>query len=284
MAGSRPARDPPVRALLLWLALVLPAAAQTDCGGAVDACRTANGTYRILLPEAAAGAPAVMFLHGAGGNGGGALKLGRMTETLLGRGYAVIAPDGQARPGRRGRFWSFRADVGGTARDEAAFLAEVVRDAAGRHGVDGGRVLLAGFSNGAFLVNYLACAEPEAFGAYAPIAGGFWRPLPAGCAGPVRLLHTHGWRDATVPLEGRPLRGGRWVQGDIFAGLAIWRRANGCARDAPTGYGEGGGFQRRRWSCDTGAALELALHPGGHGVPPGWATMALDWFEALDGG
>ena len=24
---------------------------------------------------------------------------------------------------------------------------------------------------------------------------------------------------------------------------------------------------------------DLMLHPGGHGVPKGWLTQALDWFE-----
>ena len=39
--------------------------------------------------------------------------------------------------------------------------------------------------------------------AYAPVAGSFWRPHPdmEACAGPVDLLHTHGWRDKTVPLD-----------------------------------------------------------------------------------
>ena len=43
-----------------------------------------------------------------------------------------------------------------------------------------------------------------------------------------------------------------------------------------------GDYWRRKWeTCDAGS-LELALHPGAHGIPKGWATMALDWFEALD--
>jgi polyhydroxybutyrate depolymerase len=25
----------------------------------------------------------------------------------------------------------------------------------------------------------------------------------------------------------------------------------------------------------------MALFPGGHGVPAGWADMMLDWYEAL---
>jgi polyhydroxybutyrate depolymerase len=228
---------------------------------------------------------AAILLAGMGGApasacGAGILRLGGTVEALTARGYAVVAPDGQPRDGG-GLRWSFRGPSETSPRDDDAFLAEVLADAAERHGIDTTRSILAGFSNGGFLATYLACRDPDAFAAYAPVAGGFWRPHPDGCVGPVRLLHTHGWRDSTVPLEGRPLGGGQVVQGDIFEGLAVFRRANGCTWDDPDGYGTTGDFQRRRWECVEGAALELALHPGGHGIPPGWAEMMLDWFDGL---
>ena len=263
-----------------WLALLaslaaLPAAA---CPGADTPCPVGDGGYRIVLPDEDPPGPALIFLHGFGGSAEGALRLSGMVETLKARGWAVIAPDGQPREGRGGRRWAFRGPEG-AASDE--YLRRVAADAAARHGLDRDRIGLAGFSNGAFMVAYLACRDPGAFAFYAPLAGGFWRPLPQGCAGPVRLHQTHGWRDGTVPLEGRPLGGGRAVQGDIFAGLKIWRRANGCDRDDPDRFAQTGDFQRRAWDCGPGSALELALHPGGHGVPPGWADLVLDWAEAL---
>ncbi|PWJ13786.1 alpha/beta hydrolase family esterase [Jannaschia seohaensis] len=269
-----------MRALTLAaLLLAAPAAAQEGCGGAA-ACEIQSGSYHIALPEADAPLPAMVFLHGFGGSGAGTMRQRGMIETVLSRGYAFLAPNGQPRAGRDGLRWDFRAAPGVASRDEDAFLRAVVADAA-RHGVDPDRVILAGFSNGAFQVTYLACRDPEGFAAFAPVAGGFWRPHPESCAAPVRLFQTHGWRDSTVPLEGRPLRGGAAVQGDIFAGLALWRRANGCAWDDPDRYAETGQFQRRIWDCAPGSALEMALFPGRHGVPEGWAEMVLDWFEAL---
>ena len=91
-------------------------------------------------------------------------------------------------------------------------------DAEKRFNIDRDRVLMTGYSIGGSNVSYLACREPEIAAAFAPVAGGFWRPHPEDCAGPVKLLHTHGWRDQTVPLEGRPLGetpNGRVEQGDI---------------------------------------------------------------------
>ena len=100
----------------------------------------------------------------------------------------------------------------------------------------------------------------------------------------MRLFHTHGWQDTTVPLEGRYLGGGAWQQGDIFAGMELWRQANACADEKPTGFATTGTFMRRRWTdCAPGSALEFALFPGGHTVPGGWAEMMVDWFEDVTG-
>ena len=285
------------RAAARWaaalVALVSPAALPAQdgdpCGRDGPACAVADGTYRVALPTGPGSEgprPAVLFLHGAGGTGQGVLRMRGTITALTDRGYAVIAPDGlQWRPGSRGGIWSFLPDLQrDRRRDEAAFFEEVVADAARRFDVDPDRVLLAGFSAGGFMVNYLACATPDAFAAYAPVSGGFWRPHPESCAGPVKLLHTHGFRDSTVPLEGRPLRSGQWLQGDIFEGLTIWRAANGCDWPDPDGYRTTGGFQRRYWDCMPGSALEFALFDGGHGVPSGWADMALDWFEDVTAG
>ena len=99
------------------------------------------------------------------------------------------------------------------------------------------------------------------------------------------MFHTHGWTDNVVPLEGRLLGGGRFHQGDIFAGLEIWRVANECADTKPSGFSTTGQFMRRNWmGCAEGSALEFALFPGGHTVPNGWADMMVDWYEGLPGG
>ena len=277
-------RDVTMRNWLLGAAAALaigvgaPQAAQAGCGSAPEACETAGGIYHVELPDQAAkGAPVVVFLHGYGGSGAGVLKMRGMVEGLKARGYAVIAPTAERRNGGN-RSWVFYP--GWEGRDDAAFLRAVVADAAGRFGLSEERVVLSGFSAGGFMVNYLACATPDAYPAYAPVSGGFWRPMPESCEGPVKLLHTHGWRDGVVPLEGRLLAGGRWEQGDIFGGLEIWRQANGCVGHKPDRMWDTGDFMRRNWGkCAPGGYLELALFPGGHQVPKGWADLLADWLE-----
>ena len=162
------------------------------------------------------------------------------------------------RQGSRGPAGAWSFGVRPPLRDEALRPGATGRRGAApsprpRAGADGE------FSVGGSLTWYLACQEPGKFAAFAPMAGGFWRRHPSTCAGPVKLLHAHGWRDQTVPLEGRPLRAGL-EQGDIFEGLQLWRRVSSCTECAPTGsrpiryFGAGRGTSARRaphwsWCC-----------------------------------
>ncbi|PCJ05335.1 MAG: polyhydroxybutyrate depolymerase [Rhodobacteraceae bacterium] len=252
-------------------------AAAAGCADQAGACEISGGTYHIALPEAAQRpVPVVMFLHGYGGSGAGTLKNTRMINAFKARGYAVIAPNATRR--RNGnRSWVFFP--GWEGRDEATFFRDVMADAGDRFGVSKQDTVLAGFSAGGFMVNYLACAHPDDFAAYASISGGFWRPQPESCSAPVRLFHTHGWADKTVPLEGRYLGGIQYQQGDIYAGLELWRQTNHCDSNAPGKAWQDDKVLRRRWDCGAGADIEFILYPGGHTVPKGWADLMLDWFE-----
>jgi len=247
------------------------------CPSRVAPCEAAGGVYHVAMPDGPARG-AVLFLHGWGGRSDAQMRQRGVVDPLLARGYAVIAPQGAPRrPGDRGGGWNSRLDP--ARRDDVAFLRAVLADARARHGLAGLPALAAGFSGGGMMVWRLACAAPDSAEAYAPVAGLMWRPQPEACAGPARLLHTHGWADTVVPLEGRSVAGGRLTQGDLFVGLDLLRRANGCARDDPDAHDAPGPFLRRLWTDCAGADLAFALWPGGHATPPGWADMALDWFE-----
>ncbi|NRA98319.1 MAG: prolyl oligopeptidase family serine peptidase [Rhodobacteraceae bacterium] len=250
------------------------------------ACTVDGRDYYVAMPEGADGpVPAVMYIHGWGGNGKGALRNTGMVDAFTARGYAVISPDGVPREGRNGRSWRFHP-LNGEHPQEVAHLAAVKDDAVTRLNLDSDRMLLAGFSIGGSMTAYAACLTPETFAAYAPVGGNFWRPHPESCAGPVRMLHTHGWADRTVPLEGRVVNNlpvddpEAFAQGDIFHALNIWRETNGCTSYRADRTSTDGPFWRRAWdSCAEGAALEFALFPGGHAIPQGWSDLVIDWFE-----
>lgn len=256
------------------------------CADQDTACEVELGSYHARVPDGPIKG-AILYLHGFGGTGQGALRSKEWVNTALDRGYVLIAPDGLPYTEGRGRGWSF---IPGRPklRDEPGFLQSVRDDAASRFGFDADQVILSGFSIGGSMTSYMACEVPQSFAAYAPVAGGFWRPHPTECAGPVRLLHTHGWTDRTVPLEGRVLRGrdandpDALMQGDIFHTLRMWREVNACNQLRADRFVTQGDFMRRAWDrCTEDSALEFALFPGGHVVPDGWAGMLLDWYEGL---
>ncbi len=264
--------------LTLGLAL-FATTALADCNGARGACEIDGGSYHILLPQGNDGsAPAIILLHGYGGEGGTTIRNSSVVNLMLQRGYAVIAPDGQLRDNGEGRDWDFHPDRPAN-RDETAFLIAVADDATLKYGLDRDRMLLAGFSIGGSMTSYVACAEPDAFAAYAPVAGSFWLPHPETCTSPVRLLHTHGLADRTVPMTGREIFPG-FVQGNVFEAMELWRATNGCRSAEPDVRENLGILSVQRWTiCKPGARLDVALHDGGHSIPKGWAKMAVDWFE-----
>ena len=281
-----------MRALWLFLLFVVLLAthshADQKCGLGRDECVIALGKYNIELPEQTASGipiPAMIYFHGAGGSGQRALRNRGMVKAFLERGYAVIAPSGLKRPGSRfGRMWSFHPDRP-EQRNELAFANAVLADASQKFNIDRDRILMSGFSVGGSMIWYMACKDPDVAKAYAPVAGAFWRPHPvrSDCKGPVKLLHTHGWRDATVPLEGRVLGGGSIIQGDTFYSLQVMRQVNSCSNLKADRFDTSGDFWRRWWiNCSSDSALQLNLFDGGHAVPKGWAEEAINWFEKLD--
>lgn len=261
-------------------ALAGPVVAQA-CGDAQTPCTIEAGTYHMAMPEEGVAVKGlVMHLHGGGGRGQGLLKSG-LARGALARGYVFVAPDGYHPDYRYQRNWSVRAKGTQFKRDDAVFLRDVLAEVQAKTGVEDLPVLLAGFSRGGSMAWDIACYDPEFASGYAPLAGALWDDLPEVCTAPVNLFHTHGWNDRTVPLEGRSLRGGAVIQGDVWASLKIMRETNGCTNRQPEENSFDEDYWYRHWTdCDAGQ-IDLMLHKGGHGAPRGWAVQVLDWFERL---
>jgi polyhydroxybutyrate depolymerase len=268
------------KALVLLLAAMLGpvfgvAAAPVDACPPEQGCAVRDGRYRLILPAPypAPGAKlgAVMFFHGWQGSAEETAADAGLVALASRLGVALIAPDGA------GRTWSYPGSPG-RHRDEFAFVAQVLDDVAVRFPVDPARIMASGFSQGGSMVWYLACRMPQRFKAFAPMAGAFWEPLPASCAGPrAPLLHIHGTADMTVPLAGRALRSG-YRQGDVLRSLAILDPSAPAVtldqiRTVATG------LSCRSLAPPGHALLELCLHEGGHVIDAAWIERA--WMHTM---
>lgn len=241
--------------LSVFLLTTAVAAAAERAGQPVH---VADGDYRIVLPD---GPPrgAYVFFHGYRSSAALTLRDQRaLVDVALSHGLAFVAVDG------RDGSWSVPRSPA-HARDEQRFIGEVLDDLAARHGFGPADTLVGGFSQGASLAWYAACAQGGRFAGMLTFSGVFWDPPPApgDCApGVPPAVHFHGRADETFPLGGRTVGAG-FRQGDTFESVAILRAAAGCPAGAPRPVTLAGVACETTPGCRRGA-ITLCLHPGGH--------------------
>lgn len=264
------------------LGLAAPTGAMADCLSDGSLCGTQNGEYRIRMPEGPGPHPAVVYLYGSLGNSAEKMGYDNFVRAFTDRGFAVIVPAGLNKRyvgGIIGSGWFLRNSRAPKDRDDAAFVAEVLDDAASRQFIIRNRVLMAGMSNGAFLAWEIACHEPHLAAAYAPVAGGYLGKMPSNCSGPVKILHTHGRSDNIVPLNpDKAWRSGGESMMPLDDSLDQMAREGGCGVDpVDSRFRE---YDRREWrGCESGASVSVLIHDGGHTIPFSWYPTVMDWFE-----
>ncbi len=262
-------------ALVLWFGAAGAARAADPC----EPCTLPGGTYHVAVPpdwDGHSKLRLMLYLHGWRQHGIDGTRDPHIAGVANALGFLVVAPDGEQAPNGTG--WSFHGSPEAGMRDDQAFLMAVLADAERRWPIDMDSVVAAGFSIGASMVWDLACYHARQFTAFVPFAGGFWDPLPEACdAGPVALRQTHGLHDRMVPLVGRPIMGGKFRQGDIFAGLQRWRAEDRCA-PVPDRVDDEAGLMCSSWTrCAAPGEVELCLHDGDHSLTGPWLDAALRW-------
>ncbi|MBB3994781.1 polyhydroxybutyrate depolymerase [Sulfitobacter undariae] len=262
-----------LRPYVVFLVALMTAPIAYACGADSD-CIVGDRVYRISLPEGAEKPMgAVIWAHGYGGSAAGAMRNLSLRKMVHAQGLALIAaqgvdgnwdlPNGPRTP-----------DSTGAA--EFAYFDAVIADATTRFSINPNRLVASGFSAGGMMVWNLACAQPQKFVGYVPISGTYWKAPPASCATPAAsIVHIHGDRDTTVPLEGRAI--GQTRQGRVAEALEMY--AN---------FGEFGPKTTRKldmFTCTTqgnpdGEILEFCLFKGGHSFRTEYLGYALDRLKA----
>jgi polyhydroxybutyrate depolymerase len=156
----------------------------------------------------------VMMLHGSGATAPWTMAETRWALTADRHGFAVVAPEGTCADPREPpnflsnpQVWndgSPRSAMGRAGADDVAFIAAVLDDLPKHHPIDGSRIYLTGFSNGAGMTFRLGEELSHRFAALAPLAGYCWKPEPRP-AHPRPTLYMVGAADPLVPLQGGEL-------------------------------------------------------------------------------
>lgn len=267
-------------ALAATAALFLAPALARACGPDSD-CLVEGGDYRVALPDggsAAAALGAIVFLHGSDGSPEDIMGFAALRDVADRLGVALIVPRGI------NGAWQLPGAVPGP-RDDVAFVDRVIDDAESRFPIDPDRIMVAGFSLGASLTWYVACADGDRYAGYAAVAGAFWAPYVDGCVTPLPpLFHVQGSADDVVPLQGLVMP--EAIEVDTWQSFALLRDFSACEGalepETPDDDGEDDGLDCSAQVCG-GAAQEICVHSGGHSVEPRWIERAWRRLAAEKG-
>ncbi len=144
--------------------------------------------------------PVVLDFHGIGSNGAQQAVFSGFAALAEQEGFVAVHPTGTVLPPDDRNSWElpqFDTD----ARDDVAFVIDLLAELAERVCIDQGRIYATGMSNGAFLTSTLVCDLADRIAAAVSVAGvthaDSCRPER-----PVPYLAFHGRADTTVPYDG----------------------------------------------------------------------------------
>lgn len=240
-------------------------------------------TALVHVPPQAAGKgarklPLVIFLHGAGGSANQAMRQTNLTGLADRAGFLAVFPEGLGPEG--GQTWNAWMCCGfarDTKVDDVGFLDALISrlksDGFSGPMIDGRRIYLAGFSNGAMLASRFALERPGVAAAIAVVSGTLPCDLdPPGA--PLPVLIVHGDQDKVArygPTPAHPATGRSCEDHPARAQVDYWVRGLGLGKPRVLEHTK----TRSRMEIYEGgkkgrAELRyLVVHGGGHAWPGG---------------
>jgi polyhydroxybutyrate depolymerase len=186
-------------------------------------------TYLLHVPptyDSQTPVPLLLMLHGRGGDGERISALTSFSKLANEKNFIVVYPDGIENQ------WNYVKDVPGyssMAQDDTGFLLALLDEVSSQYKIDEKRVYVAGFSNGGFMTQRLACDVPERFAAFASVSAAGFGGMTDLCQtpSPLSLLLMHGTIDAVIPWQGL-VRGNNFMLAPVNETLAFWASYSGC--------------------------------------------------------
>lgn len=192
--------------------------------------------YDVFLPssyDSNNDLPVVIMLHGGGGNKDMVQSFTQLNPVANAQDYIAVYPQGLEPLAIGGFSW---ADGRGTAADNAGvddvgFIQSLINQLKSDHNVDDQRIYIAGFSNGGFMAQTLACEIPEEFAAAAALGCSLGVQQSADCTTDeaTPMMYVVGTADPEIPYNGGTMTnpGVEPIIG-VEAAVQFWVDKNGC--------------------------------------------------------
>jgi polyhydroxybutyrate depolymerase len=196
--------------------------------------------YHLHVPPGAAKPAAlVLFFHGGGGTGAGAVRQTGFAGLSDKEGFLCAFPEGIGKSWNDGRDEPI-SEAHKEKVDDLKFVLAMIDAIAKENKIDPNRVFSTGISNGAIFSHYLAANHADRIAAIAPVVGGIAEKVHAVFkpANPVSVLIIQGTEDPLVPFKGGEITAGKSRRGRIVSttdGAKAWVLANGCRETAVEG-------------------------------------------------
>lgn len=200
-----------------------------------------NGADRTYLIRTPAGYdneqsyPLVLLLHGIGGSGNdmmygtGMMALADNAQDP----FILVAPDATVDPFFGTPWWNEGMSPLATA-DDTGFLSALIDTVIANFSAEPQRVYCAGFSDGGFMTQRLACELSDKIAAFASVAGTRATSIACDPVRQVPVFHIHGTSDETVGyngdlLLGSPLLASYFISVDEL--ISSWIGIDNCFAD-----------------------------------------------------
>lgn len=193
-------------------------------------------TYWMFIPDnLSQQAPLVFVLHGYGGKAEGYCP--QMIETAKRHGFAVCYPQGEKAPkGKTGWNVGYPKQEG-MKTDDIDFICKLARHVQKKFGLSRENTFFSGMSNGGEMCYIMAMQHPEAFTAYASVAGLTmeWAYRSMSPKAAVPLMEIHGTADKTSMWDGDPDNSGGWGEYiSVPLAVGVWAAEAKCTHTQTT--------------------------------------------------
>lgn len=193
-------------------------------------------SFIVHVPPGApvAGRPLILVFHGADATAAGTIGVTNFEQVADRTGEVVAFLQGVDDHWNEwsGAFASSGMGRGGV--NDVAYTVAVIHRIEGLVSFDHQRIVAAGFSNGALMVQSLGCQLAGQLAMIVPVEGEIATTMAKSCAPrrPITVLELHGTADAAISYDGGPIHGaGSFTLLSAPASVAKWAALDHCAKE-----------------------------------------------------